>query len=110
MQINSQFAEFESCNKIWAIGSIHSQLDSFENIKNHIINNFSESDKIVFLGNVIGVGDFAQETLSSVINMRSKLMSKFFLKPKDIVFLFWNQKCPKTSSPSVVKYHHRKVI
>ena len=87
MQINSQFAEFESCNKIWAIGSIHSQLDSFENIKNHIINNFSESDKIVFLGNVIGVGDFAQETLSSVINMRSKLMSKFFLKPKDIVFL-----------------------
>ena len=39
MQINSKFAEFESCNNIWAIGSIHSQLDSFEKIKSHIVNN-----------------------------------------------------------------------
>ena len=87
MQNNSNFVEFESCNNIWAIGSIHSQLDSFENIKNHIIKNFSNDDKVVFLGNIIGVGDFAQETLSSVIDMRLKLMSKFYLNPEDIVFL-----------------------
>ena len=87
MQNNSKFAEFKSCNKIWAIGSIHSHMSSFENIKKHIIKNFSKNDKIVFLGNVIGVGDFAQETLSSVIDMRLKLMSKFYLDPDDIVFL-----------------------
>ena len=87
MQIKSKFAEFQSCNNIWAIGSIHSQLDSFENIKKHIINNFLKNDKIVFLGNVIGVGDFAKETLSSVIDMRLNLMSKFLLSPNDIVFL-----------------------
>ena len=79
MQIHSKFAEFSSCNNIWAIGSIHSQLDSFENIKNYIIKNFSKNDKVVFLGNIIGVGDFSQQTLSSVIDMRLKLMSKFFL-------------------------------
>jgi len=87
MQNNSNFVEFESCNNIWAIGSIHSQLDSFENIKEHIINNFLKNDKIVFLGNVIGVGNFAKETLSSVIDMRLNLMSKFYLIPDDIVFL-----------------------
>ena len=87
MQIDSKFAVFKSSNKIWAIGSIHSQLDSFENIKQHIIKNFSQNDRIVFLGNIIGFGDFAKETLSSVINMRLSLMSKFYLKPEDIVFL-----------------------
>ena len=87
MQNNSKFSEFKSCKKIWAIGSIHSNLHSFENVKKYIIKNFSKDDKIVFLGNIIGVGDFAQETLSSVIDMRLKLMSKFCLKPEDIVFL-----------------------
>lgn len=84
---NSKFAEFKSCNNIWAIGSIHSHIDSFDSIKKHVINKFSKNDKIVFLGNIIGVGDFAQETLSSVIDMRLKLMSKFNLNPEDIVFL-----------------------
>jgi len=87
MQIQLKFAEFKSCNNIWAIGSIHSQLDSFENIKDHIINNFSKNDKIVFLGNIIGVGEFSHETLSSVIDMRLQLMSKFCLNHEDIVFL-----------------------
>ena len=87
MKNNSKFAEFESCKNIWAIGSIHSHMHSFEHIKKHIIKNFSKNDKIVFLGNIIGVGDFAKETLSSVIDMRLELMSKFCLNPEDIIFL-----------------------
>ena len=87
MQNNSNFAELKFCNNIWAIGSIHSRIDSFKSIKEHIIKNFSQNDKIVFLGNIIGVGDFAKETLSSVIDMRMKLMSKFYLNSEDIIFL-----------------------
>ena len=87
MQISSKFAQFESSNNIWAIGSIHSHLKSFEKIKKHIEENFIQNDKIVFLGNVIGVGEFAKETLSSVIDMRFNLMSNFYLNPQDIVFL-----------------------
>jgi serine/threonine protein phosphatase 1 len=87
MQNNSNFAELNLCNNIWAIGSIHSRADSFESIKEHIMKNFDSNDKVVFLGNVIGVGDFAKETLSSVIDMRMMLMSKFYLKPEDIIFL-----------------------
>ena len=91
MKEKSKFAVFESFNNIWAIGSIHSNLQSFETIKNHIINNFSQNDKIVFLGNIIGVGNFSQETLSSVIDMRLKLMSKYFLDTNDIIFLRGSQ-------------------
>ena len=80
MQISSKFAQFESSNNIWAIGSIHSHLKSFEKIKKHIEENFIQNDKIVFLGNVIGVGEFAKETLSSVIDMRFNLMSNSYTK------------------------------
>ena len=33
MQTHSKFAEIKFCNNIWAIGSIHSHHESFENIK-----------------------------------------------------------------------------
>ena len=81
------FVELKQLGKIWAIGSIHSNLKSFNSIKNFIIKNFNYEDKLIFLGNVIGLGDNSKETLSSVIDLRFNLMSKFKLKPESIIFL-----------------------
>ena len=83
----SNFVELNKSNKIWAIGSIHSNLKSFNVIKEFILNNFETNDKLIFLGNIIGLGDNSKETLSSVIELRFNLMSKFRLKPDSIVFL-----------------------
>ena len=83
----SNFVELKKSNKIWAIGSIHSNLKSFNSIKEFILNNFDKNDKLVFLGNIIGLGNNSKETLSSVINLRFTLMSKFKLKPESIIFL-----------------------
>tara|TARA_B100001287_G_scaffold276435_1_gene287246 strand:- start:248 stop:1060 length:813 start_codon:yes stop_codon:yes gene_type:complete len=87
LSTESNFVEFENCNRIWAIGSIHSNLDSFNSIKKYIISNFGEGDKLVFLGNVIGLGNKSKETLTSIIDLRFSLLSKFKLKPFEIVFL-----------------------
>jgi hypothetical protein len=87
VDLSSKFLEINKSKKIWAIGSIHSHLDSFNKLKKHIIKNFSTEDKIVFLGNVIGVGEQSKETLSSIIDLRRKLMSVFYLKPNDVIFL-----------------------
>ena len=83
----SNFVELKKSNKIWAIGSIHSNLKSFNSIKEFILKNFEKNDKLVFLGNIIGLGNNSKETLSSVINLRFSLMSKFKLKPESIIFL-----------------------
>ena len=83
----SNFVELKKTNKIWAIGSVHSNLNSFTSIKKFILNNFEKSDKLIFLGNIIGLGNDSKETLNSVIDLRLKLMSKFTLKPDSIVFL-----------------------
>ena len=87
MENISNFIELKSSNKIWAIGSIHSNLKSFSLIKKFILNNFEKTDKLIFLGNVIGLGENSKETLNSVIDLRFNLMSKFKLKPESIVFL-----------------------
>ena len=87
MDKKSNFVELKKTNKIWAIGSIHSNLKSFTSIKKFLLNNFEENDKLIFLGNVIGLGNDSKETLSSVIDLRFSLMSRFKLKPESIVFL-----------------------
>ena len=87
MQNNTKFAELRYSKRIWAIGSIHSHLESFESIKKHILNNFSNGDRLVFLGNIIGLGNNPKETLTSAINLRNILLSKFFLNKEDIIFL-----------------------
>ena len=87
MEKVSNFIELKKSGKIWAIGSIHSNLKSFSSIKKFILNNFESNDKLIFLGNVIGLGNNSKETLNSVINLRFNLMSKFKLKPDSIVFL-----------------------
>ncbi len=87
MKKESNFIELENASRVWAVGSIHSNLESFESIKKFILNNFKKNDKLIFLGNVIGLGNSSKETLSSVIDLRFNLMSKFKLKPKEITFL-----------------------
>ena len=83
----SNFVELKKSNKIWAIGSIHSNLKSFTSIKKFLLSNFDANDKLIFLGNVIGLGNNSKETLSSVIDLRFNLMSKFKLNPESIIFL-----------------------
>ena len=87
MNSTSNFVELNKSDKIWAIGSIHSNLKSFNSIKKFILNNFSTNDKLIFLGNIIGLGENSKQTLNSVIDLRFNLMSKFKLKPESIVFL-----------------------
>ncbi len=87
MNNTGNFVELKKSGKIWAIGSIHSNLQSFDSIKKYILKNFVSSDKLIFLGNIIGLGDSSKETLNSVIDLRFNLMSKFKIKPESIVFL-----------------------
>ena len=83
----SKFNEFKNFNRIWAIGSIHSSIDSFQSIKNYIFSNFKKDDKVIFLGNIIGFENKSKEIISDILNFRFSLMAKFKLTNNDIVFL-----------------------
>ena len=87
MNKSSNFLELKDANKIWAIGSLHSSLNSFQSIKKYILSNFESGDKLIFLGNVIGFGNRSREIITEVLELRFKLMAKYKLKNTDIVFL-----------------------
>ena len=87
MKKKTNFIEIAKSKKIWAIGSIHSRDIAFESIKKYLLENFEENDALVFLGNIIGLGIESKETLSSVLELRNNLMSKFSLDPEKIIFL-----------------------
>ena len=87
MEEDNKFVKISNSSRIWAIGSIHSNLVSIKLLKKFIYNNFMEGDKLVILGNVIGLGDHAKETISSILKLRFDLMAKHKLKPNDIIFL-----------------------
>ena len=81
------FFEIKNANKIWAIGSIHSRLEAFNSLKRYLLKDFRQGDYLVFLGNIIGLEDKSKETLDSVIDLRNKLLAKFFLNPEHVIFL-----------------------
>ncbi len=87
MENFSNYSELKNANKIWAIGSLHSSLDSFQSIKKYILSNFELDDKLVFLGNVIGFGNKSKEIINEVLELRFNLMAKYTLKNTDIIFL-----------------------
>ena len=87
MNTESNFVEFQNAKRIWAVGSIHSNYKSFNSIKDHLLSSFVKGDKLIILGNVIGLGDKAKDTISSIIDLRFKLMAKLQLQPEEIVFL-----------------------
>jgi len=82
-----KFVEFQNSKKIWAIGSVHSNYESLNSIKDHLLSNFNLGDKLIFLGNVIGLGEKAKDTISSILDLRFNLMAKFKLQPDEIIFL-----------------------
>ena len=86
MTKNYKFQEFKKTNRIWAVGSLHSSIQSFQSIKKYILLNFKESDKLIFLGNIIGFRDQSKEIISEVLSLRFALMAKFNLHNEDIVF------------------------
>ena len=87
MTINNKFQEFTNTDRIWAIGSLHSSIESFQSIKKYILSNFKNGDKLIFLGNIIGYNKYSKEIITDVLNLRFSLMSKFNLDHEDIVFL-----------------------
>ena len=87
MTTNNKFQELTNTNRIWAVGSLHSSIESFQSIKKYILSNFKKGDKLIFLGNLIGYNNQSKEIITDVLSLRFSLMANFNLEHNDIVFL-----------------------
>ena len=83
----TNFIRLKNCERLWGIGSVHGNLAGIKKIHKHIFENFESSDKVIYLGNVIGVGSESSATINEILKFRVELMGSFKLSPESFIFL-----------------------
>jgi hypothetical protein len=86
--VNEKFAELGSPRRIWAIAAIHGDVDRLATLHDHIATRFSVRDRLVYLGNYMGVESRTNAAMmDEILAFRSALLSKTGVEPSDITFL-----------------------
>ncbi|BAI70879.1 hypothetical protein AZL_002410 [Azospirillum sp. B510] len=83
----SRFASLGRPRRVWAIGAAHAQPDRLDAIHHAIGQRFRPGDRLVYLGNMIGVGERAIETIDRLLAFRIALLAMPGMIASDIVYL-----------------------
>ncbi|MDE2029534.1 MAG: hypothetical protein KGI97_03110 [Alphaproteobacteria bacterium] len=86
--MNEKFAELGTPRRIWAVAAIHGDIDRLVTLHDHLAMRFSVRDRLVYLGNYLGVESrHNAAVMDEILAFRSALMCKTGVEPSDIVFL-----------------------
>ncbi|MBL4601677.1 MAG: hypothetical protein JKY84_02930 [Emcibacteraceae bacterium] len=85
---DNRYGLFTNAKRIWAIGSIHGELEALKLVHKTLISKFRRGDKLVYLGNYFGDTKFNKETFDEILIARRKIMSlpEVFM-PEDFIYL-----------------------
>ncbi len=85
---DSRYGLLNNARRIWAIGSIHGQLEDLRAVHKILISKFRRGDKLVYLGNYFGDSDDNKATIDEILITRRRIMSlpEVFM-PEDFVYL-----------------------
>ena len=87
----SVFQRLGPGRRIWAVASIHGDVDRLANLHDALIPRMSPGDRIVYLGNVIGRGPDPAATLDELIHFRRAFLAQPGMCLPDIAFLRGSQ-------------------
>ena len=85
---DNRYGVLKNAKRIWAIGSIHGELEKLTQVHKTLISKFRRGDKLVYLGNYFGDSNKNKETLDEILITRRRIMSlpEVFM-PEDFVYL-----------------------
>lgn len=86
-QDSNRFTALGAPRRIWAVSSIHADVDRLICLHDGILARINPGDRIVYLGNYTGYGDKARETVDEILTFRRLVLSIPGMKPEDIVYL-----------------------
>lgn len=72
---------------IWAIPSIHGDLERLTRIHNAIFERFEIGDRLIYLGNYTGYGERSAECIDELLTFRRLILSLPAARPSDISYL-----------------------
>ncbi|PWC88912.1 hypothetical protein TSH100_06865 [Azospirillum sp. TSH100] len=87
LEDDSRFALLGRPRRVWAVGAIHAQPDRLDLIHRAIGQRFRPGDRLVYLGNMIGVGEQVVETIDRLLAFRIALLAMPGMIASDIVYL-----------------------
>lgn len=84
---NARFSSLGSPRRVWAIGSVHGEVERLVTLHDQLIDCISPGDRIVYLGNYIGYGPAARETVDEILTYRRLVLSIPGMKADDLIYL-----------------------
>jgi hypothetical protein len=86
--VNEKFAELGTPRRIWAVAAIHGDVDRLATLHDHIATRFSVRDRLVYLGNYLGVESRNNPAvMEELLAFRCALLAKTGVEPSDITFM-----------------------
>lgn len=85
---DNRYGVLKNAKRIWAIGSIHGELEPLMQVHKILVSKFRRGDKLVYLGNYFGDSKNNKETFDEILITRRRIMSlpEVFM-PEDFVYL-----------------------
>lgn len=84
----SRFAKLERARRVWAVSAIHGQADRLAALHRQLAEKFVPGDRLVYLGNYVGVGVEARQTMDELLRMRRRLLARAgYFEATDFVYL-----------------------
>jgi len=85
--IDCRFADLGQAERIFAIPSVHGDIIKLNKIHENLFYNFKAGDRLVYMGNYTGYGQYSRETINAILSFRRCLLSIPGVKPSDITYL-----------------------
>ncbi|MGE0108601.1 MAG: hypothetical protein AB7S81_02380 [Bdellovibrionales bacterium] len=86
--LHEKFVNLGSPRRIWAVAAINGDHERLMALHDHLATRFNVRDRLVYLGNYIGMGAFDNRAvLEELLAFRSALLAKSGMEPNDIVHL-----------------------
>lgn len=71
----ARFARLQTPTRVWAVGAIHGQAASLRALHEVLASRFAPGDRLVYLGNYIGIGIQVRETMDELLRTRRRLLA-----------------------------------
>jgi hypothetical protein len=84
---SERFALLRRCDRIWAIASVHGEADRLIALHDQLSRKVQPNDRVVYLGNYMGVGPQVRAVLDELIEFRRWLIARPRAFATDVVFL-----------------------
>jgi serine/threonine protein phosphatase 1 len=82
-----KFARLRGARRIWAVASIHGEARRLRQLHDRISERFEDGDRLVYLGNYLGLGDDIAGAIDELLDFRCRVMARQRGFACDVAFL-----------------------